>query len=87
MDYDVYTEEELETIAVIKTYNSVNKTKIVGEVVPINHRPSAERMLMQTVKEQEAEADPYFLDDSSFDFNCGSFYNEVVGKHKIYDTV
>lgn len=84
MDYEVYTEDELETLQVIESYSSVNKTKIIGEIIPINHRPSAEKVLKQKVNIQKDESDPWYMEDGGFNFNDNSFYNEVVGKQRAY---
>lgn len=83
MDYEVYTEDELETLQVIESY-SVNKTTSIGEIIPINHLPSAEKVLKQKVKSQKDESDPWYMEDGGFNFNENSFYNEVVGKQRAY---
>jgi hypothetical protein len=84
MDYQVYSEEELETLEVIRSYSKTNKAGM-SNIIPINHKPSAERLLSEKVKAQEDEADPwYMVEENETDFDGGRFYNEVVPKHRIY---
>lgn len=86
MDYQVYTEEELETLEVIHDYSKVhNAGKIVSSnIIPFEHKPSADKTLEKKLKDTEEVYDPEFMEIEELELDTGQFYNETVGKCKIY---